>query len=323
MKSLKSVSMPLQFAQLIRISAKKDSKMSKELHNTDGPQGVFQMFNHKSMFYFDSEVSSLPTPPHSEVATSGHLSIADTSVFPLRKRQSMPSLSIDGSGHVSSLAKEPHEHVPNGALPSSIPTADDLHIPSAIMSPAHFERKAIQHDSGSESHRYQTGAQYGSNQILKSFCHEFQLFGHQRKKSELSNVPEVERPVSCPPIPHCESSPNMTKQMLASNVDKMYRSSSSSNLRRLSLVNEAAEAAGVRTLVVAGPSDLELTKESKNVEKRGLLTTEKPLIKVETMVDGKSLPITRKVIEWFTTPQPQTGHRFKRSEMNTISPTSF
>jgi hypothetical protein len=82
---------------------------SKELPTNDGPPGVFHMFDKDRTFFFESDISALPHPPLSHPNTSVTDTMTQTMAsagfgfYPLRKRQSMPSLTVVGSGNSSSL----------------------------------------------------------------------------------------------------------------------------------------------------------------------------------------------------------------------------
>jgi len=340
-------------AELLAVSLRRGStgghdidndNMSKELPHMDqdGPPGLFHMFDQNHTFYFESDISALPHPPQSVQKTSdtATATLYSAGIYPLRKRQSMPQLSVAGSGHQSDYA------VQNSMQDSfHMPAAqtEGLHLPSAIMTSAPLDSNkmsVVPHVSSGEAHnnRYQTGPSYRSNSILKSFRHEFNIFGHRRHQSgpsqdQIHAMPESEaRSVSCPPSPRRESSPDLTSQIEAYTASPgMTRSRSNSDLRKLSLVPEVSteQESGHSHSVHNGGMDTTVAvpkpanAPDNNKDKSGLLTQEKPKVSIESMVDGKDLPITRRVMTWFTTPQTNVSQRTVRGAMNAYSPSSF
>ena len=194
---------------------------------------------------------------------------------------------------------------------------DSLHLPTAIMASTSIQdafHTDVRGDSSVES-RYQTNPSYASSTILKSFRHELRLFGHG------AGSQTVQQSDSSPASPHRGSVPCTGMEVMEES-----RPRSNSDPRRLSLpqVKEEAEQ-GMRsdgtTLALAPLSSQEV--EPKKLQRENSQLFSSPAVDAAdgAMAKGSNLPLTRQVLDWFTSPQAQS--KVSKTELNAMCPTSF
>ena len=188
--------------------------------------------------------------------------------------------------------------------------------PTISPLPAHTGVQGDSSDYNTAENRYQTEPAYSSSHILKSFKHEFHLFGHGNRGQA------VRTSVSNPPSPRRGSVPVNSLETL-----EEIRPRSNSDPRRLSLpqvteeVGEQGSGVGDTTTAVAVLSQPETQPKPQGQKKSKLLGSVAADTVDGAMIGGQKLPLTKQVMEWFTSPQSQV--RVNKAEFNAMSPTSF
>ena len=194
-------------------------------------------------------------------------------------------------------------------------TAANLHLPTAIMASTSIQdvfHTNVKSDSSVES-RYQTNPSYGSSTILKSFRHELWLFGHG------AGSQTVQQSDSSPTSPRQGSVPCTDMEVMEES-----RPRSNSDPRRLSLPQvkeEAEQRMGNDGTTLASLSSQEV--EPKKLQRENSQLFSSPAVDAEdgAMAKGSNLPLTRQVLDWFTSPQAQS--KVSKTELNAMCPTSF
>ena len=167
----------------------------------------------------------------------------------------------------------------------------------------------IKSDSSVES-RYQTNPSYGSSTILRSFRHELRLFGHGAGSQTVQQSDSSPRRGSVPST--------------SMEVMEESRPRSNSDPRQLSLPQvkeEAEQQMGSDGTMLAPLSSQEV--EPKKLQRENSQLFSSPAVDAAdgVMAKGSNLPLTRQVLDWFTSPQAQS--KVSKTELNAMCPTSF
>lgn len=194
--------------------------------------------------------------------------------------------------------------------PTAVLTPANLHLPAAIMAPTtsgshfhgHYRHNA---DTGSAEGHYHTDPSYNSSGILKSFKHELHLFGHKAPRQTVSN----------PSTPRRGSSP----ELLVDVAEDEYRQRANSDPRKLSLVpeewgqdRERSDSRVALPVPTSQPTDLGCPDRSRSLS---------PDLDYKQRSISPTLQLTKKVKDWFQSPQAQV--EVNKQELNAFSPSSF